>query len=240
MGGRCAHRSEGTLLETTTSTPGTPRYIDLSHELYDGMAPYPGLPLPRIGAHRDHEESRAHFDGEEFFLGKFDMPANVGTYIDAPFHRFRDRADLSQIPLSRLVGLPGVVVDCTDAAARELQANVDPEGLHGAAVLVRTGWDRRWGTDAYWEPGPYVAEGFADLLVESGVALLGVDFWNADDTTTRRRPVHTRLLDAGILIVEHLCQLGALPPSGFRFSAPVVRIRQGASFPVRAFAEVHA
>lgn len=223
----------------TTPTPGT-RYVDLSHELYDGMAPYPGLPLPRIGAHRDHEASRAHFDGEEFFLGKLDMPANVGTYIDAPFHRFRDRADLSQIPLARLVGLPGVVVDCTGAPNRELDPQLAPEGLEGAAVLVRTGWDGRWASDAYWEPGPYLSVEFADLLVQSGAALLGVDFWNADDTTTRRRPVHTRLLDAGILIVEHLCGLHDLPASGFRFSAPVVRIRQGASFPVRAFAEVPA
>jgi arylformamidase len=222
----------------TASAPRATRFVDLSHELYDGMAPYPGLPLPRIVAHQDHEASRPNYEGEEFFLGKLDMPANVGTYIDAPFHRFRDRADLSQIPLSKLVGLPGVVVDCTGAPNRELEPRLEQEGLQGAAVLVRTDWDARWGSDAYWEPGAHLSVGFAEFLADSGVALLGVDFWNTDDTTTRRRPIHTRLRDAGILIVEHLCRLGDLPPSGFRFSAPVVRIRQGASFPVRAFAEV--
>lgn len=221
----------------TKPTPATSRYVDLSHELYDGMAPYPRLPQPCIGARRDHAASRPNYAGEEFFLG---IPANIGTYIDAPFHRFRDSADLSQIPLSRLVGLPGVVVDYTRAPNRDLEPHLEPEGLHGAAVLVRTRWDRRSGSDAYWQPGRNLSVEFADLLVRSRVALLGVDCWNADDTTTRRRPVHTRLLGAGILIVEHLYGLQDLPASGFRLSTPVPRIRQGASFPVRAFAELPA
>ena len=88
-------------------------FVDLSHSLADGMDPYPGLPIPRIGAHLDHEQSRSHYEGEEFFLGKVDMPANVGTYLDSPFHRFSDRDDLSQVPLERLVGIEGVVADAT-------------------------------------------------------------------------------------------------------------------------------
>ena len=216
----------------------TQRLVDVSHELFDGMAPYPGLPTPRIGAYRDHAASREHYDGEEFFLGTVAMPANIGTYLDAPFHRDPDAADLAQIPLDRLVNLPGVVIDATKAPARELDPPLPQNDLSGAAVLIRTGWDSRWGTDAYWEAGPYLSERFAQRLVDSGASLVGVDFWNADDTETRRRPVHTALLRAGVLIVEHLCNLGALPDSDFRFSAPVLRIRGGASFPVRAFVEL--
>ena len=216
-----------------------PRFVELSHELVDGMAPYPGLPAPRIGAYRDHAASRPHYEGEEFFLGMVDMPANVGTYVDAPFHRFSDREDLAQIPLERLVGLAGVVVDATDAPSRAL-APATADDLSGTAVLIRTGWDARWGSDAYWEPGPYLSEEFAAHLVDACVGLVGVDFWNIDDTTTKRRPAHTLLLAAGIPIVEHLCHLGQLPAQGFRFFAPVVRIRRGASFPVRAFAEIAA
>ena len=214
------------------------RFVDLSHDLVDGMAPYPGLPEVRIGAHLDHERSRSHYDGEEFFLGKVDMPANVGTYVDAPFPRFPDREDLSEVPLERLVGIDGIVVDATDASERALTPGLPDEDLSGRALLLRTGWSARWGTDAYWEPGPYVADELAASLVDRGVGLVGVDFWNVDDTTTRSRPVHTRLLEAGILVVEHLCHLDRLPEEGFRFFAPVLRIRRGASFPVRAFAEL--
>lgn len=215
------------------------RFVELSHPLDDGMRPYPGLPAPRIGAHLDHVSSRANYDGEEFFLGKVDMPANVGTYVDSPFHRFSDREDLAGLSLDRLVGLEGVVVDATGETERGAAPPLPP-GLDGKALLVRTGWDARWGTDAYWEPGPYLTEEFVARVLEGGASLVGVDCWNVDDTTTKRRPVHTRLLGAGVLIVEHLCNLDLLPAEGFRFSAPVLAIKGGASFPVRAFAELSA
>jgi arylformamidase len=214
------------------------RFIDLSHELADGMSTYPGLPNVHIGPHLDHEQSRSHYDGDEFYLGKVEMPVNVGTYLDTPFHRFPDREDLSQIPLERLVGIKGLVVDISGEQSRELRPELPPDGVGGSAVLIRTGWDSRWGGEAYWEPGPYLAEDFANRLVDGGAVLVGVDFWNVDDTTTRRRPIHTLLLSAGILVVEHLCHLDRLPRSGFRFSAPVLSIQRGASFPVRAFAEL--
>jgi arylformamidase len=216
----------------------TSPFVDLSHPLVDGMASYPGLPTPRIGAHLDHTQSRAHYEGEEFFLGKVEMPANVGTYLDSPFHRFPEREDLAQLPLERLIGIEGVVVDATLEEARALTPQLPAMSLAGKAILVRTGWDSRWGSGSYWEPGPYLTQEFADQLVERGASLVGVDCWNVDDTTTRRRPIHTRLLDAGVLIVEHLCNLDRLPASGFRFSAPVLAIQGGASFPVRAFAEL--
>lgn len=214
------------------------RFVDLSHRLRDGMAVMPGLPAPQIGPHLDHEESRANYEDAEFYLGKVDMPANVGTYIDAPFHRFSDRDDLARIPLERIAGLEGVVVDAAAASDRELAPALPGGDLTGAAVLVRTGWDVHWGDDAYWGPAPYLSERFADELVDRGVGLVGVDSWNVDDTATRRRPIHTRLLDAGVYIVEHLRGLDRLPARGFRFFAPVVAVEGGASFPVRAFAEL--
>jgi arylformamidase len=140
----------------------TARFIELGHELVDGMSPYPGLPDVRIGAHLDHEQSRSHYEGgDEFFLGKVDMPANVGTYLDAPFHRFSDREDLSQVTLERLVGIQGVVFDASHQGSRPLNPELPDTELNGAAVLIRTGWDSRWGTEAYWEPRPYLTEGFA-------------------------------------------------------------------------------
>lgn len=218
----------------------TTRFVDLSHELWDGMPVLPGLPEPRIGAHLDHSASRPKYDGEEFFLGRIDMPANAGTYLDSPFHRFREREDLSQVPLERIAGLPGVIVDARREPGRAVTSRLPDGDLSGAAVLFRTGWDERWGTEAYWEAAPYLAEELAGELVDRRVGVVGIDSWNVDDTETRRRPIHTHLLGAGILVVEHLTNLDRLPPDGFRFFAPVLAIRGGASFPVRAFAELAA
>jgi len=214
------------------------KFIELNHVLEDGMQAYPGLPSPKIGAYLDHEASRDHYAGRaEFFLGRVDMVCNIGTYLDSPFHRHRGQADLSQIPLERVAGVPGIVLDAAGSRAA-IALERPASDLSGRAVLIRTGWDRRWGTGAYWEPGPYLAASTVDLLIQARAVLVGVDFWNVDNTQDPSRPAHTRLLAEEILIVEHLCNLSALPRTGFRFSAVPLRILRGASFPVRAFAEV--
>jgi kynurenine formamidase len=214
-------------------------FVDLSFPIEDGMTTLPGvLPEARVGAILDHDASRARYQGRaEFYLGKVDMPGNTGTYLDSPFHRHREAADLAALPLERVADLPGVIVHAPDANA-PVDIDLEPDRIRGRAVLVRTGWDGRWGTEAYWEPDPYLSKATLDALIEGGAALVGVDFNNVDDTTDPARPAHTRLLGAGIPIVEHLTNLGGLPEDGFRFFAVPPRIVRGASFPVRAFAEL--
>lgn len=214
------------------------KWVDLSHRIEDGMAGYPGLPAPRVGAFLTHTLSRSRYAGKaEFFIGRVEMVGNTGTYLDSPFHRYAEGADLSQLPLEALAGLPGLVVDAPELRA-PVRLECAEEEVRGRAVLVRTGWDRRWGTPRYWELGPYLASESLELLIRAGAALVGVDFWNVDDTEDLSRPAHTRLLAAGILIVEHLANLGALPREGFRFFAVPPAVVRGSSFPVRAFAEV--
>ncbi len=216
-----------------------PAFVDLSHTIADGMRPYPGLPSPRIGPILDHDASRPNYNGRaEFYLGKVDMPCNVGTYIDSPFHRHRGGADLSQLPLDRMAALPGIVLDAPSSSHEPIEIEAAEAELGGCAVLIRTGWAKRWGTDAYWAPAPFLSARAIEMLVRAGAVLAGVDFWNVDDTNDPERPAHTRLLAAGILIVENLADFAALPRAGFRFSAVPPPIVRGASFPVRAFAEL--
>ena len=213
-------------------------FVELSHVIEDGMPVLPGiLDPPRVGAVLSREESRPRYRGlAEFLIGRYEMPANVGTYMDSPFHRHPDGEDLSRIPLERVAGLPGVLVE---SSRRDGPVELPPDlDVAGRAVLVRTGWDERWPDASYWEPGPFLAERTIDRLIDRGAALVGVDFVNVDDTSDPSRPAHTRLLEAGVLIVECMVNLGALPSEGFRFQAVPLRIAGGASFPVRAFAEL--
>lgn len=213
--------------------------LDLSHAIEDGMAVFPGLPRPVIGATMDHEASRANYGGEaEFFLGHVSMSGGTGTYLDAPFHRHRDAADLSGLPLEGLVGLPGLVLDHEGAGIVFQTTFQDPAEAQGAAVLLRTGWASRWGSEAYWERGPALAGDLLDALVAARPAIVGIDRGNIDDTADRTRPAHTKLLGAGIPIVENLADLSALPRKGFRFTAVPPRVVGGSNFPVRAFAEL--
>jgi kynurenine formamidase len=213
--------------------------IDLSHTVEDGLITYKGLPAPVICDYLSREASHKIYNGQaEFQIGKIEMVANTGTYIDSPFHRFPDGHDLSQLRLEQLAGLESVLVRIPPDHGRGIDetcfAGLD---VYGKAVLVHTGWSRHWKTDQYFEGHPFLTEGAARALKEGGAVLVGVDTYNIDDTADMRRPVHTTLLGADIPIVEHMCDLEAIPEgSQFKFFAVPVKVKDFGTFPVRAFA----
>lgn len=216
------------------------KLVDLSHLIEPGMVTYKGLPGPLVCDYWSREASAEFYDdGSTFQIGRIDMIANTGTYLDCPFHRYSDGADLGQINLPALAGLEALVVRKPDASGLAIDA-ADLAGLdvRGKAVLFHTGWDRHWRTDAYFENHPFLTATAARLLADREAKLVGIDSHNIDDTSARSRPVHTILLGAGVLICEHMTGLGRLPDSGFRFSAVPPRIAGMGTFPVRAFAEV--
>jgi kynurenine formamidase len=216
------------------------RLVDLSHVVEDGMTTYKGLPGPHICDFWTREHSRRFYDdGSSFQIGRIDMVANTGTYLDSPFHRYEEGADLAALRLEQLAGLDGIVVRAPFEAGLPVDATAfQALDVEGKAVLVQTGWDRHWRTEAYFDGHPFLTEAAALLLAERGAVLVGIDSHNIDDTSSRRRPVHTILLGAGILVCEHMADLAALPDAGFRFTAVPPRISGMGTFPVRAFAEV--
>jgi len=212
--------------------------VDLSHVIEEGMTTYKGLPGPHLCDFWSRETSAANYDdGSTFQIGRIDMVANTGTYIDSPFHRYADGKDLAGLSLESLADLPGLVI--RKPYEQGLATNVaDFEGfeVQGRAVLVHTGWDRHWRTDSYFGDHPFLTADAADWLAENGAALVGIDSCNIDYMHVRARPVHTRLLGAGIPICEHLTGLGRIPDIGFRFSAVPPKIAGMGTFPVRAHA----
>lgn len=213
------------------------RLADLSHTVEHGMVTYKGLPAPLICDFLSREASRAIYSpGTEFQIGRIDMVANTGTYVDSPFHRYADGKDLAQLPLESLAHLEAAVVRRGEGGRAIEAAAFDGLDVRGKAVLVATGWDRHWRTDAYFEGHPFLTRAAAERLAEAGAALVGIDSYNIDDTADWSRPAHSILLGAGIPICEHLCNLGGVPDNGFRFSAVPVKVRGFGTFPVRAFA----
>jgi kynurenine formamidase len=216
------------------------KLVDLSHVIEAGMTTFKGLPGPHICDYWSRETSAANYDdGSSFQIGRIDMVANTGTYVDSPFHRFADRKDLSELDLASLAALHGAVVrrphEQDLATGASAFAALD---VRGKAVLFDTGWDRYWRSEAYFEGHPFLTEDAAALLVEKGAAFVGIDSHNIDDTRTRSRPVHSILLGAGIPICEHMTNLGVLPDRGFRLTAVPPKIKGFGTFPVRAFAEI--
>lgn len=216
------------------------QFVDVSHTVEHGLVTYRGLPAPVICDYLSREESRKHYAaGTEFHIGKLEMVANTGTYLDSPFHRYEDGADLSRLALESLADLDGLVVSAESSAGRAVGRDAFGDAaVKGRAVLVRTGWDAHWKTDSYFEGHPHLSEDAAQFLADGGATLVGIDSYNIDDTADGRRPAHSILLGAGIPIVEHLCGLGELPREGFRFYAVPVKVKGFGTFPVRAFAVV--
>lgn len=213
--------------------------IDLSHSVEHDMVTYKGLPGPIICDYLSREASRARYaPGTEFQIGKIEMVANTGTYIDSPFHRYANGRDLSELALENLANLDCVVVRATERRGRAIDEADSTTELRGKAVLFHTGWDAHWRTDQYFEGHPFLTARLAQTLVAAGVALVGIDSFNIDCTDTGERPVHSALLGDGIPIVEHLRGLHALPDRGARFYAVPVKIKGMGTFPIRAFARL--
>jgi kynurenine formamidase len=213
------------------------RLVDVSHTVEHGLVTYRGLPAPVLCDYLSREQSRGHYaPGVEFHIGKVEMVANTGTYLDSPFHRYADGTDLAGLALERLADLDAVVVRRPFTEGRA----VGPDAFRGVevrgrAVLVHTGWDAHWRTDLYFEGHPFLTAAAAAWLLDRGAVLVGIDSLNIDDTADLTRPVHSTLLRAGVPVVEHLRGLEGLPERGFRFFAVPVKFRGMGTFPVRAF-----
>jgi len=222
--------------ETSRLSPGA-TCIDVSHVVEDGMITYKGLPAPLICDYLSREESHNHYaEGTEFHIGKIEMVANTGTYLDSPFHRFAKGKDMAELPLSSLANLEGVLIRVTDYPERAItKAHFADVDVWGKAVLIHTGWDIHWRTDQYFEGHPYLTKDAATFLVQAGAKLVGIDSLNIDDIADGTRPVHTALLGAEIPIVEHMCGLQHVPEHGFKFFAVPVKVKGIGTFPVRAF-----
>lgn len=218
------------------------RLVDLSHPIVEGMTTYPGLPVPELHPVLTREASAERYaPGVTFAIDVLTLCGNTGTYVDSPFHRYADGSDLAGLPLERLLDVPAVRVDVTGSATTAIDAPaLLPYDLAGKAVLVHTGHDRHWATDAYGHDNPFLTAAAVELLVREGAALVGIDSLNIDDPTDMARPAHSCLLAAGIPICEHLTNLAEMPVDGALFSAIPAPVRGTGTFPVRAIASVPA
>ena len=214
--------------------------IDLSHTIENGLVTYKGLPAPIVCDYLTREDSKQFYEkGTEFQIGKIEMVTNTGTYIDCPFHRYENGKDISEVGLECFADLEAIVIRVPHTEIKEItEGHLKNYEIRNRAVLIHTGWDEYWNTESYYENNPYLTERAAEYLRDCSVKLVGIDSHNIDNTNEKSRPVHTTLLGAEILIVEHLCNLYLLPEEGFTFSAVPPKFRGVGTFPVRAFAKL--
>lgn len=214
------------------------KFLDVSHIIEDGLITYRGLPAPHICDFLTREASKSHYSNDTSFqIGKIEMVVNSGTYIDAPFHRYAEGSDISQLDIASLAGLDAIKVIIPEDVKIIDRSYFDKLDINSQAVIIQTNWSRFWNSESYYQGHPFLTEDAAMYLRDKGVSLVGIDSLNIDDTSGGERPVHSILLGADILIVEHLCNLKDIPEFNFKFSAVPVKVKGVGSFPVRAFVE---
>jgi kynurenine formamidase len=206
--------------------------VDLSRPLHGGMAVFPGDPAVEFAP----ADAQAPWQVTRLTLG-----THSGTHIDAACHYVPDGRTIDQYPLERFV-LDAWVVPVAAEGEAEIgwgqlsgQLPADPAG---AGILLRTGWDERFG-GAEAERHPYLSPEAAHGLVAAGVTLVGTDALNVDATALGTTHAHEALLGADVLVVENLTNLAALPAGRpFRCVFLPLRLTGADGSPIRACAFV--
>jgi arylformamidase len=221
--------------------------IDLTHTIHDEIQVYPGDPIPSISRGLTHEKDYCHVD-------LLKLGSHTGTHIDAPYHFLKDGQRIDEIAVQRFIG-NGILIDVSVKSERELIDSADLEFYvseikKGDFVILRTGWDRYFGTSRYLQH-PFLSADAAGLLLKLGVALVGIDALNIDPScqtvmdpeplkgdsqahTDYDYPVHDILLGNDILIVENLCNLDKIKQRKGLYSFLPLKLKDSDGSPIRA------
>jgi arylformamidase len=206
------------------------RWIDLSHEIRGGMDQYPGDQRP-VRLIRDCEHGV-----DPYLATSLEIGCHVGTHLDAPLHFGPGRPGVDALPLSACAG-PARVLDVRAvAAAGPLPANLLPAAWCPDVdfLLLHTGWSRHWRTPQYYDGWPWLAADLADRLAAAGLKGVGIDGPSVDDLD--RRACHDIFAAAGMVNLENLTGLAALPPEPFLLVALPLKLHATEASPVRAAA----
>lgn len=224
------------------------RVLDLTQELSEETPVYPGgVPFQK--------EEVAGFETAGYLAHRLTLGEHTGTHVDAPAHFSQGAAAIADLSAEQLVA-PGVVIAVEKKAAKDPDYALDRrqilnwEASHGgrlpagAVVLVRTGWGNRWPDEAAYrnadEQGvmhfPGVSPEAAELLAKRGAAGVGIDTLSIDPGISTDFQAHKALAAAGILVIENLAGLEALPDSGFTLVVAPLKVQGGSGAPARVLA----
>ncbi|MBN1248964.1 MAG: cyclase family protein [Anaerolineae bacterium] len=205
--------------------------VDLSHPITSGMPVYPGDPAPTSAQVTSLAETG--YVTRQLVLG-----SHTGTHIDAPAHMLAGGPTLSDLPIATFIGLARVLHLPVEAGKTIALARLAPHETDLEAcgfLVINTGWHRRWGQPDYFANYPTLSVDAANWLARQGLKGVGLDTPSADGPTSQVYAVHHALLGAGMVIVENLTNLDALPDR-VTFSAFPLPIAGADGSPVRAIA----
>ena len=211
------------------------KVIDLTHVIAADMPVYPGTEPPRL-------ESANTYEANGFKETLLTMYSHTGTHMDAPSHLLREGSNLEVLPASQFCGR-AVVLDVSHLEPGSVITADYLKAQNGVVrsadfVLFYTGWEKKWGTDAYYEDAfPVPDECATKYLVSCGLKGVGTDALSVDTLRNQDFPAHKTLLNGGLVIIESLCLKKVAGRKDLMFFALPLKFENADGAPVRAIAE---
>jgi arylformamidase len=210
------------------------KVIDLSHTIYPDMPLYPGTERPIV-----NQTATCEKDG--YCHAYLTIGNHTGTHIDAPMHMVEGAPGLEDFDVSQYCG-KAALIDLTEMRTelitKEMLVKFEEVISEVDFLLLKTGWDKFWGREAYYDAFPVPDDHAADYLTSFHLKGIGIDSSSVDPIDSINYSVHKILFHKGMIIIENLTHLDSLPQDIFQFYCLPIPYRNADGSPVRAIAVI--
>ena len=210
------------------------KVIDLTHFISEDMPVYPGTEGPVLAPANTYEK-----DGFKETL--MTMYTHTGTHMDPPAHLFAGRTTLDCFPAEQFAGR-ALVIDCTSLAdgervPLEMITRYGQKAEEAEFLLFRFGWDKYWGTPAYFGNYPYLSDEAVDYIISHCKKGVGLDVIGIDPIADTNLTIHKKLFaENEIVVIENLMNLDQVGDEMFWFFALPLKHVNADGSPIRAIA----
>lgn len=179
-------------------------------------------------------EPMTDFDAKGVRVSRLTLGSHTGTHIDAPRHFLRDGTGVDKIDPDKLIG-PCSVIEVTPDGAGISKVNLQNLRFE-KRVLFKTRNSEHLQDAAFYDDYVFLTEDAADHLIEHGVVLVGIDYLSIEKRGAKGHPVHTKLLEKGVVIIEGV-NLSGVEAGTYSIAALPLRIEGLDGSPARVFLE---
>jgi arylformamidase len=209
------------------------RLVDITGPLENGMWSYPD-PYPQV---RIEEIPVPSWIAYDTYSWVFTLGAQSGTYLETAAHMFRGATTIDEVPLERMF-LDAAVIQLRDVGPNEpiTAAELEASGIEvhpGDALLVCSGWDRKWRDEDFVTNCPYITREAMDWIFDQRVSLMGADLPRFD-SWEKPQLFFADFFGRDILLLAPVVNLRAISRPRVRLIALPLKVKGVCGSPCRA------
>lgn len=208
------------------------KVIDLSHKIEEDMSTYTDDAKPII-------KEIASIESDGYNEKSINLFSHTGTHADAPYHMIKNGKSLDEYDISKFIG-DAILIDITNINMNSIDINIIKEYEEDIKnvefVILRTGWDKYWKTDKYFDGFPTLTPEATKWICSFNIKGIGIDTISIDSSTSVNFEIHNIILANDKIIIENLTNLQAIKEKKFKFLATPLKYNRADGSSVRAIA----